>query len=162
LASIKYARGEDAAFAAAVDRALAITPAHPGMLAQIGMLLTVAGDLNRGVPLVKDAMPFAVHPPVWHYTALAFAALRAGQYDEALDWALKVDAPDWFVAPMTVAASAALAGRQEVADREIKRLLTLEPNFATKGPALLRRWRLNDKLLGALLEGLRRAGVQVS
>jgi adenylate cyclase len=162
LASIRYARGEDAAFAAAVDRALAITPGHPGMLAQIGMLLTVAGDLRRGVPLVKDAMPFVVHPPVWHYTALAFAALQTGQYDDALHWALKVDAPSWFVAPMTVAACAALAGQQEIADREVRRLLALDPDFATNGPALLRRWRLNDQLLAALFEGLRRAGVQVS
>jgi adenylate cyclase len=162
LAGIQYTRGDDAAFAAAVDRALAITPGHPGMLAQIGMLLTVAGDLSRGLPLVKDAMPFAVHTPVWQYTALAFADLQTGQYEDALHWALKVDATDWFVAPLTAAASAALAGRQEVADRELKRLLALQPDFATKGQALLRRWRLNDQLRDALLEGLRRAGLQVS
>jgi adenylate cyclase len=162
LAGVQYVRGDDEAFAAAVHRALSITPAHPGMLAQIGMLLIVAGDLTRGVPLVEDAMPFAVHPPVWHYTAFAFANLEAGHYEEALQWALKVDAPKWFVAPMTVAACAALAGRPDIADREIKRLLTLEPDFATKGPILLRRWRLSERLLEPLLEGLRRAGLQVS
>jgi adenylate cyclase len=162
LASLQYARGDTVAFAAAVQRALSITPGHPGMLAQIGMLLIVSGDLQRGVALVEDAMPFAVHPPVWHYTAFAFANLQSGHYDEALQWALKVDAPHWFVAPMTAAASAALAGRTDIADREIKRLLVLEPDFATKGPLLLRRWRLNEQLLEPLLEGLRRAGLQVS
>jgi adenylate cyclase len=162
LAGVQYARGEDEAFAAAVQRALSITPGHPGMLAQIGMLLIISGDLKRGVPLVEEAMPFAVHPPVWHYTAFAFANLQTGHYEEALQWALKVDAPKWFVAPMTVAASAALAGRPEVADREIKRLLALEPDFATNGRALLRRWRLNDQLLEPLLEGLRRAGLPLS
>ena len=64
--------------------------------------MIVAGDLKRGVPLVEDAMPFAVHPPVWNYTAFAFANLQMGHYEEALQWALKVDAPNWFVAPMTV------------------------------------------------------------
>lgn len=161
LASIQYARGDDRAFADAVQRALAIEPAHPGMLAQIGLLLTMSGDWRRGNELVEGALPFAMHPPAWNYTAFAFRYLETGQYEEALHWALKVDAPDWFVAPMTAAASAELAGRHDVAQREIKRLLELEPDFATAGIAKLRRWRLDDRLIRALCQGLRNAGLEV-
>ncbi len=103
-----------------------------------------------------------MHVPAWHYTAFAFRYLQTRQYEDALQWALKVDAPNWFIAPMTVAACAELAGRHDIAEREIKRLLELEPDFVTKGPELLRRWRLNDELLEALLSGLRRAGLEVS
>jgi adenylate cyclase len=161
-AGVQYMRGNADGFTDAVAHALAIKPAHPGMLAQIGMLLTVSGDWRRGTQLVQDAMPFAVHVPAWNYTAFAFRYLQTHQYDEALQWALKVDAPNWFIAPMTVAASAQLAGRHDIAEREIKRLLELEPDFVTKGPELLRRWRLNDELLEALLTGLRGAGLEVS
>ncbi|HVY64054.1 MAG TPA: hypothetical protein VHH11_04450 [Gammaproteobacteria bacterium] len=161
LASIQYARGDDRAFADAVQRALAIEPAHPGMLSQIGMLLTMSGDWRRGISLVEGALPFAVHPPAWNYTAYAFRYLQTGQYEEALQWALKVDAPNWFVAPMTAAASAELAGRHDVAQREIKRLLELDPNFASHGVEMLRRWRLNDDLIHALCHGLRQAGLEI-
>ena len=161
-AGVQYMRGNAEGFTDAVARALAIKPAHPGMLAQIGMLLTISGDWRRGNQLVQDAVPYAVHVPAWNYTAFAFRYLQTHQYDEALQWAQKVDAPNWFIAPMTVAASAQLAGRHDIAEREIKRLLELEPDFATKGPELLRRWRLNDELLEALLAGLRGAGLDVS
>ena len=161
-ASVQYARGNAQGFADAVEHALAIKPAHPGMLAQIGILLTVSGEWRRGTQLVQDALPFAVHVPSASYTAFAFRYLQTRQYEEAFQWALKVDAPSWFIAPMTIAACAELAGRHDIAQREVKRLLELEPDFVTKGPELLRRWRLNDELLEALLTGLRGAGLEVS
>jgi hypothetical protein len=162
LASVQYIRGDTRAFDDAVRRALAIKPAHPGMLSQIGMLLMLSGDWQRGAELVEETLPFAVHVPAWHYTAFAFRYLQTRQYGEALQWALKIDAPNWWVAPMTVAASAELAGRHDIAAREVKRLLDLEPEFATRGPELLRRWRLNPELYEALCDGLRRAGLHIS
>jgi adenylate cyclase len=159
-ASVQYARGNAQGFADAVQHALAIKPAHPGMLAQIGILLTISGEWHRGAQLVQDALPFAVQVPAWNYTALAFRYLQTRQYEDALQWALKVDAPNWFIAPMTVAACAELAGRHDIAEREVKRLLELEPDFVTKGPELLRRWRLNGELLEVLLSGLRGAGLE--
>ena len=160
-ASVQYARGNAQGYADAVEQALAIKPAHPGMLAQIGMLLTLSGEGPRGAEIVQEAVPFAVHVPAWNYTAFAFRYLQTRQYEEALQWAMKVDAPGWFIAPMTVAAAAGLAGRHDIAQREVKRLLELEPDFVTKGPELLRRWRLNDELLEILLSGLRGAGLAV-
>jgi TolB-like protein len=161
-ASVQYARGNVQGFDDAVDQALALRPMHPNTSAQIGMLLTIAGDWQRGSQLLQEATPFSVHPPAWSYAAFAFRYLETRQYEEALQWALKVDAPNWFIAPMIVAASAELAGRHDIAQREVKRLLTLEPDFAAKGPELLRRWRLNDELLAVLLAGLRGAGLDVS
>jgi TolB-like protein len=162
LASVQYVRGDAQAFTDAVQRALAIRPAHPGMTAQVGMLLVLSGDWQRGAALVADSLPFAVHPPGFNYTALAFRYLQTRQPEEALQWALKVDTPNWWVAPMTIAAAAGLAGRHEVAAREVERLLELEPEFAAKGPELLRRWRLNPQLLEDVLAGLRAAGLEIS
>jgi TolB-like protein len=162
LAGVQYTRGDPQGFADAVERALAINPAHPAMLAQVGLLLVLSGDLQRGMALVEGALRFAVHVPAWHYTAFAFGYLQMRNYEEAMQWALKVDAPNWWIAPMTVAATAELAGRHDIAEREVKRLLELEPDFATKGPELLRHWHLNPQLLEALFQGLRGAGLKVS
>jgi tetratricopeptide (TPR) repeat protein len=162
LASLQLVTGDGQAFDDAVERALAINPAHPGMLAQVGSLLILSGDWQRGAGLIDEALPFAEHVPAWHYEAFALRYLETHQYEEAMHWALKVDAPSWWVTPMTIAASAELAGRHDIAARELKRLIELDPDFPTRGPEMLRRFHMDDTLLEALLKGLRGAGLNVS
>ncbi|HEY7671848.1 MAG TPA: hypothetical protein VIC71_06505, partial [Gammaproteobacteria bacterium] len=97
----------------------------------------------------------------WYYSAHAFRYLQTGDYAQALEWALKIDAPGWFAAPMTVAAAAGLAGRLDIAERETARLLELEPDFSVVGAERLRAWGMGEQLRARLLEGLRLAGLSV-
>jgi hypothetical protein len=62
---------------------------------------------------------------------------------------------------MTAAASAALAGRNDLAQREAARLLELYPDFETTGRAQLDRWGMSPDLAETLLVGLRRAGLSL-
>jgi TolB-like protein len=159
LAGIRLASNDSEGFGRAVERALAITPSHPAVLAQIGFLLVLAGDWERGLPLLEEAIPATASVPGWYYTAHAFRYLQTDEYEQALEWALKIDAPNWFVTPLTVAAAAALAGRADIAEREVARLLELYPDFAATGAERLRGWGLNGKVLTTLLEGMRLAGL---
>jgi len=161
LLGIRLAAGDDAGFERAVQRALAITPRHPALLAQVGFLLTLSGDWQAGIPLLDRALPLTSNPPGWLQAAYAFRDLQTGQYAGALDSALRINAPNWFVAPMTVAAAAALAGRQDLAAREAARLLELFPDFETAGPAQLEKWNMNDTLAKTMLDGLRLAGLSI-
>lgn len=162
MAAIQLASNDRAAFDRAAARALATEPAHPAVLAQIGFLFTLAGDWQRGLPLIDEAIPLTVNVPGWYYISYAFADLERDEYAQALDWALKVDAPTWFVTPLTVAATAALSGRPELAEREVARLLELYPDFAITGGEQLRKWRIEEALRSRLLEGLRLAGLDIS
>ena len=63
---------------------------------------------------------------------------------------------------LTVTASAALAGRADIAQREKMRLLELYPDFESAGRARLEKWNLNPALFETLLDGLRLAGLQIS
>jgi adenylate cyclase len=161
MAGVRLAAGDREGFERTAERALQIEPVHPAVAAQIGYLYVVAGDWERGLPLIDDAIPQTVFVPGWYYSAYAFRYLQTGDYQQALDWALKIDAPKWFAAPMTVAAAAGLAGRTEMATRELARLLELEPDFARVGSERLRAWGLNEELRATLLEGLRLAGLSV-
>jgi hypothetical protein len=87
--------------------------------------------------------------------------LETGDYQQALDWSLRSDAPNWFVTPMTVTASAALAGRVDIAKREKARLLELYPDFESTGRAQIAKWNLDPTLLAALLDGLKLAGLNL-
>jgi adenylate cyclase len=161
LAGIRLAAGDREAFARTAERALEIEPVHPAVAAQIGYLYVVAGDWERGLPLIDAAIPQTAFVPGWYYSAHAFRYLQTGDYAQALEWALKIDAPRWFAAPMTVAAAAALAGRTDMAEREMARLLELDPDFPRVGPDRLRGWGMNEELRATLLEGLRLAGMAV-
>jgi TolB-like protein len=160
MTGIRFYAGDDAAFERAVERTMS-TPQHPAVLLNVGYLLALNGDCNRGLPLLDTALPLTSYPPGWVPAAYAFCHLEAGRPAEALDSALRIDAPEWFVAPMTVAAAAALSGRNELARREAARLLEVFPDFETAGPAQLEKLNIDEGLANVLLDGLRQAGLSI-
>lgn len=162
MVGIQFALRDEDAFERAVDRALSITPSHPAVLANVGYSLTLAGQWQRGIPLLDDALPVTAEPPGWYYTSYAFRYLETGDYDDALEWALKIDAPNWFATPLTVAATAAYAGRLDLAQREVERLLELYPDFERTGRERLIKWTIQDELRETLITGLRLAGMQIT
>jgi TolB-like protein len=161
LPAIQLAAGNKEEYQRAIDRALAIEPSHPAVRAQVGYVLTIAGDWQRGVPMIEAALPLTADEPGWYYISFAFRGLLTESYADALDWSLRIDAPEWFFTPLTVAASAALAGRLDLAEREIERLLVLYPNFEREGRAQLAAMPLDDVLRSRLILGLSLAGMEL-
>jgi adenylate cyclase len=163
LAGIELADGDREEFRKTVERSLGVTPpAHPATTMLIGYLLIQAGDWQRGAPLIDAALPLTTNVPGWVYVGYAFRYLETHDYDQALEWSLRSDAPNWFMTALTVAASAALAGRADIVQREKKRLLELYPDFESTGRAQLAKWNMDPELLGTLLDGLRLAGLKIA
>ena len=161
LAGIRLSGGDRHAFDEAVERCLSMEPLHPAVALLLGYLLIESGDWQRGAPMLDDAMPLTTNVPGWAYIGYAFRYLETGDYQQALDWSLRSDAPNWFVTSMTVTASAALAGRVDIAKREKARLLELYPDFESTGRAQIAKWNLDPTLLAALLDGLKLAGLNL-
>ena len=162
LAGVRLAGGDRQAFHAAIERCLAMKPLHPAESLLLGYLLIEAGDWQRGAPMLDEALPLTTNVPGWAYVGYAFRYLETHDYDKALEWSLRSDAPNWFVTPLTVAASAALAGRMDIAEREKARLLELYPDFERTGRAQLAKWNLDPNLVAALLDGLKLAGLNLA
>ena len=112
-----------------------------------------SGETERGRALVADAIQWTSKVPSGYYASSALAALRERQYEEALSFALRIDAPDWPLGHIIVAAAGALGGRADLAKRARERLIELEPGIATKLPDVLRRWRVEPVLAGELERG---------
>jgi len=162
LAAVRLASANRHGFNAAVDRLSTIKPLHPAASLFLGYLLIESGDWQRGTPMLDEALPLATNVPCWVYVGYAFRYLETHDYGHALEWSLRSDAPNWFVARMTVTASAALAGRTDIAQREKARLLELYPDFESTGRAQLAKWNLDPTLLAALLDGLKLAGLKLA
>ena len=121
----------------------------------------MSGSPDRGLPLVEKSLALSPRPPATYYAAKALDSLRAGRADDALTSALRIDAPNWFMAPLIVAAVAGRAGRPDVADRAVMHLLELYPAFPSHAREELAKWQL-DALLRAQVElGLRAAGLEI-
>ena len=162
LAGTRLARGDRQAFDTAIERCLAMKPLHPAVALLLGYLLIESGDWQRGAPLLDEALPLTTNVPGWAYVAYAFRYLETHDYEQALASALRSDAPNWFVTSMTVTASAALAGRMDIAQREKARLLEIYPDFESSGRAQIAKWNLDPMLLAALLDGLKLAGLNLA
>jgi len=158
LAQVQFFSGED--FRRTGERALALRPDRAQTLAVLGTLYVFAGDPERGLPMVDRSIELTAKTPGWVYATRALAELREERFAEAVAAALKIDAPNWPLGELIVAASAALAGRADLADRARGRLLNLDPRAEDTLPALLERWRVDPMVRDELERGLAAAAAR--
>lgn len=161
LARVRFFSGDLKGFARSADRVLALDANNSEALALFGTLFAVSGSPARGAPLTAKALALAPRPPGNYYVARAVLDLRAGHAEDALTAALRVDTPKWFISPLLVAASAGLAGRDDVAKRAVAQLLELYPTFPQVAGSELAKWQIDPPLRAQLDKGLRAAGIEV-
>ncbi|HVY65117.1 MAG TPA: hypothetical protein VHH11_09880 [Gammaproteobacteria bacterium] len=159
LAQVQFYGGED--FRRVATRVLARRPEHAQALALLGTLYVFAGEPERGLPMVDHAIELTAKPPAWLYATRALGALRMQRTEEAMAAALRIDAPDWPLGQLVVAATAALAGRGDLAERARHRLLALDPRAAEALPALLERWHVDAAVRAELARGFAAGATRV-
>lgn len=164
LANLAFARvlffSEDG-FQRAADRALELCPNNIEALHIVGSMLVLAGDGERGLAMVDRAIALAPNPPGSYYAAQALGLIRRHDYEDAVAAALRIDAPDWHLGYLVLAATAGLAGRQDVSTRAYARLLELYPTVEGDLDDVLRRFRVAPDLEQELRRGLTAAGARL-
>jgi len=159
--NVRFAMRDFEGLDTAASRMIELSPNDPSMLGFAGMLLAFGGQRDRGIALVDRALMLSADPPAWFYLPRTFCAIERHDYDAALAYAQRMDAPSWFTAPMMVAASAGLAGHEDVAHRSAARLLELYPGFPAAARTELAKWYLDDELIETTVRGLRAAGLEI-
>jgi TolB-like protein len=162
LARVRYFSGDLPGFQRSVDRVLALDPNNGEALAVFGALLALSGSSERALTLAERAAKLSPRAPGFYYLAHALVDLREGRNEDALSAALQVDAPNWFVAPLIVAAAAGLAGRQDIAARAVGRVLELYPDFRERSTLELAKWQIEPRLLEQIRSGLAAAGLEIA
>ena len=163
LAKVRLHDGDLAGFERAADQLLAMSPRYADHLITIGTLFVIVGELERGLALVDEAMAFYTpdRPPGLYFVANALEAWGSGDYDRAVEQALRIDAPDWAMESMIVAVCAGLAGQPEMAQRATQRLLELSPEFPLHAREQLQKWHPDETLFARIIEGLEAAGLDL-
>ncbi len=160
LAQSYFFRREFDSFRKAAERALALNPFDGATTALMGLLIAYTGDWDYGCALAERATKLNPHHPGWYWNAAFYNAYRKGDYEEALKITLEFNMPGLFYHHVNRAAVYGQLGDREAAGKAVSDLLTLKPDFENTARMELGKW-LPPDLLEHLIEGLRKAGVEI-
>jgi TolB-like protein/Tfp pilus assembly protein PilF len=160
LAWALFFRREFPAFRVAAEQSIALNPLSSPTLAGLGTLTAYAGDWAKGCALVERAVQLNPRHPGWYRFALFTNAYRNRDYQGAVDIALKLNLPDFYVTHEVLAAAYGQLGRREEAAGELRDLLRLKPDYPATARAKVEKW-LDPTLVEHWMDGLRKAGLDV-
>jgi TolB-like protein len=160
--ALAHFTGDVDASIALLDRALALDPNLAAAWFLGGFLRAERGDPDDAIAFFTRAMRFSpLDPEMFRMQAgMALAHLLAGRFDDASSWAEKAyrDLPSFLLVVAIIAASHALAGRTDEAQRAIGHLRQLDPVMRL---STLEGWLPlhRPKDLATFVDGLRQAGL---
>ena len=159
LTLVYFHRGNKEFFLKHVEETIALNPNSPYVVGVAGWHMALYGEWDRGLTLLKKGMKLNPYHPSWFHLAPYMDYYRRGEHENAFAEALKFNFPELYLDPMMRAAALGRLGRQNEAKAAVGQLLKLEPDFATRGRWLIRRYVKVDDLVDTIIEGLRQAGL---
>ena len=159
LSLVYFHRGDKELFLQHVEQTIALNPNSPYIVGVSGWHMALYGEWDRGLKLLKKGIKLNPHHPGWFHLVPFMDCYRRGEYENAFAEALKFNYPEVFWDPVMRAATLGQIGRQNEAKTAVSQLLKLEPDFATRGRWLIRRYVKVDSLIDRIVEGLRKAGL---
>jgi tetratricopeptide (TPR) repeat protein len=162
LASALLVKGELAAARDELEQALRSNPASLVYLEIIGFLLTLLGDGDRGPALTRAARERNPHCLPQASFGSWFDHVRRGEIELAHASALEYRDPTFFWRPAMRACCLGLLGRIEDAGSEVAELLRRRPDFATRGRVLLGHYIKLPEVMGRIVDGLAKAGLELA
>lgn len=151
-------RGEIEQFFVHADRCLELNPHAPFALGAIGLCMTLAGQWEKGVRLVRRAMDLNPGYSRYLHHAPFMDCMRRGDYAAALVEARLFNVPGFFWAPLVRAAVLGKLGMEQEGNAAVRELLSLRPDFAQRAEELIHRFVHDDTLVSLLLDGLAACG----
>ncbi len=161
LTMVYYFHRDRTAFVEAANRAVALTPNDPVVLAETGLMLGFSGEWDRGADLMKKAIALSPTPAGYFYNFLTTYYYHRKEYDEALTWAVKVDQPTFHWPWVNRAAVYGQLGQLAEARGDLEKLETIYPNFGEHARSEYGTWMWNDADVEHFLDGLRLAGLEI-
>ncbi len=161
LALSHFFRRDLAAFPAAAERAMALNPRNSNTLATIGLLLAHTREFERGAKIMRRAIELNPHHAGWFHFPLIWDHYSRGEYEQVLERAKRVNMPGFLWTPVVVASVCGQLGRKAEAAAAVNELLAIDPEFAANARRYIEPWHYASGFLEPLLEGLRKAGLNI-
>jgi len=159
-ARLHFILNDRKSFLNTADRALSLNPNSGLRIGVIGFFLCLYGEWERGRALMEKTMRLNPTFPNWFYGPIVLHHYRRKDYARAYEEALKYSMPNNFWGPMLRAATLGQLSRVEDTGGDLFALQTLRPDFPERAGNLIRRYVKEEELVGQILEGLERAGLE--
>ncbi len=159
LAQSLFFRREWQAFRPVAERTIALNRMDGASSAFMGILLALSGAWERGCEVANAAIQLNPHHPGWYWLAAVFGAYHKRDYRASVDAASRINIPGYFWGPATSAAAFGQLGEREQAQKAVKELLAIRPDFAAAAREEFGKW-FDPELVEHYLEGLLKAGLE--
>lgn len=156
MARLHEAMGRPERARADFNSSLQLNPANGDALAAYARLLTFAGAIGEAERPARDALDGVPNPPPWYHGVPALLALRAGDFDMAIQHAAIYAVADRELGPVLAIMAGHAAGDSNVVNRYLPQVLEV-PAFRSRGVLTRLRERISDD---ALMESIRAALVE--
>ena len=161
LAKVHFHRSERELFLVEAERAITLNPNNSGVLADMGGYMVYAEQLDRGIALVKKAAALNPRHPTWYYFPFFWYHYYRGEYEAALEMALKIDMPDFFSTHENYAVVYSRLGRMEEARQSVERILELYPGYVDTIWDGFEIWNTPPEWVENFTEAMRNAGMEI-
>ncbi len=161
LAMVFFHNREFSDFDVAAERAITLNPGHADVLADMGHCYCLRDNWDRGLALIQRAIQLSPVHPGWYHMAPAIHHLLTGDLAAATAEVRKAQMPGFFWYHAVAAAIYAEAGDRERATAETEELLQVFPEFTENARRELGIWRFQDDLAAKLIDGWRKAGLDI-
>jgi adenylate cyclase len=148
-------------FRTEAETALALNPNNPYAVGTIGYMFVLSGDFDRGRTLLTHATAANPFHPQWFHDAFYLDRFHHGEYQSALAALSPRSEGDIWYAAMAAAVLGKL-GRKTGAAKHAGILMDIKPDFCTRGRELIERTIKVPSLVEDIIDGLRRAGLEIS
>lgn len=146
---------------AEAERALALNPNSLLLMDIIGYLFTFFGDWERGPALIRKAIKLNPYYNISAHYALWMDWVRQEKYQQAYLETLNFRRTMLFWDPLIKAATFGLLGRYEEGRQAVKNLLTLKPDFPSRGRVLIEHYIKFEDIVEQLINGLSKVGLNI-
>jgi len=161
MATALLVKGELGAARRQLEHALRLNSESLAYREVIGWLLALTGEWGQGVALMRSAMernPYC-HPCVSH--GLWADAMWRGEFDAAYAAALDYHDAGFFWRELMITSCLGHLGRPGDAHASAAELMRVKPLFGQHGRRLIAYYIKPDELRATIIDGLRKAGVDV-
>jgi hypothetical protein len=156
---IQSNRRDTVAALAAGDKSLTLNKYDMLALGEYGGRLILAGDVDKGMKMLRDAGAHGAVRPAWHHIYMFIGSYVGGDMKEAVRQANEIAVDDMALGQVARALAARVEGNQAGVRKAVERLIALGPGWRRDPRAELARLIPGEGVVDRLSRDLAAAGL---